>query len=555
MDAQTHVLAPQSTGVQPKSVRTAPTASASSSSSSTAASSDSSSKHGCISSQAGVDDIYSSYHDTASRAYEAIIAKELEHSVEHRDCNEVEGIGQSVSSGSGSSSESHALSGRLDEPHPADVAAALAEVIDRVVRDCEVEPNEGGGDGEARYAPTAAAIVHAKYDAALDADSPPGLGLGLELEPSTVVPTLHNSLPQPLAPAPSPSAGLMNQIAGERRAGQLVCLDYLYLTLECGLSSSERTSTSTAFSTSTSTSWGRGRPTCSDGSGIDGGQIESCSPVSGGVDCSDAEGQGSLLPSHASSYRAEAQLGVGVGANALNRRTLIATVGWSFPHTESSSSSSSRVTQLKSNGEKPVSVQKLEEKLEKNLKSSKKRKKEKSGSVEKGKENQSRSPEYTASGSPCPRKVPRESIGGGSPIIRLPLSPKPPSPSPPSPSHTYIPAYTIEKYSMFNKICSFYEEDRKQKRIEGDPPDTYLVTSPPLFCSLLLCLLFALPLHCPCSIQWSIPINLHSPLLFCLPLDIFFTLMKLFPSPVPFSSLLFSSPLFVSRPVPSLSAY
>ena len=171
-------------------------------------------------------------------------------------------------------------------------------------------------------------------------------------------------------------------------------------------------------------------------------------------------------------------------------------MGWSFPHTESSSSSSSRVTQLKSNGEKPVSVQKLEEKLEKNLKSSKKRKKEKSGSGEKGKENQSRSPEYTASGSPCPRKVPRESIGGGSPIIRLPLSPKPPSPSPPSPSHTYIPAYTIEKYSMFNKICSFYEEDRKQKRIEGDRPDTYLVTSPPLPSSTLYFFVFHSPFLC-----------------------------------------------------------
>jgi hypothetical protein len=504
VDAQTHVLAPQTTGTQTKSVRNAPITSASSSSS--AASAGSYLKHS-MSPQTGLDSVYGSYHQTASRAYEVMIRKELEHTFECRDRDggrgsngqECAGIVQSVSSGSGASfgSDSRALisTGDLD-PHPlrsladgqdqdqgtdrpagsesesksgplaADVLAVLEEMTDKIVRDCEVRSKDGGGESEERSAPTAAAAaaaVPAKDYTDDDSDTAPKMGL----EPFTTVPTQHNGQPQPLvsSPSPSPSTGLASHIAAERRAGQVVCLDNLYLTLECGLFSPHTASISTAFSTSSSTfkSRARERPTCSDGTSIEGGQGESNSPVMKEGDCSDAERQRSLSPSHASTNtnRAESHGDGSIRAicNALNRRTLIAAVGGSLTRT---ASSPSRVT------EKSISVQQLEEKLERNLKSSKKRKKEKSGTGEKGKENQNRSPNFSVSGSPCPQKAPREPIEGGSPGTRIPVPPKPPSPSPPRPLHSYIPAVKIEKYSMFSQICSFYEEDRKKKRIEGD---------------------------------------------------------------------------------------
>jgi hypothetical protein len=522
VDAQTHVLAPQSTGTQTKSVRATPSSSASSSSSFSSASADSSSKHSTAP-QTGFDNVYSSYHHTASRAYEVMIGKELERSLECRDrdrdrgckgkSKKCEGTVHSVSTGSGSGpssgSEDHALISVEDldphplrsladeqdqdqgtdrrtgseseiKPHAADVAALLEEMTDKIVRACEAQPNEGGGEGDERSAPTvtAKAAVPAKDDTGDYSDTAPRL----KLESSTAVPSQHNGQPQPSvsSPSPSPHSRLASHIAAERRAGQVVCLDYLYLTLECGLFSQHRPPTSTAVSTSSSTSRARGRPTCSDGTSDDGGQGESNTPDTKDRDCSDAERQGSLPPSHASTSinRAESQVGgsIGLNFNALNRTTVIAAVGGSFTNT---ASSPSRVT------EKSISVQQLEEKLEKNLKSSKKRKKEKSGTGEKGKENQSRSPSFSVSGSPCPRKVPRESIDEGSPSARLPLPPKPPSPSPPRQSHSYIPAIKIEKYSMFSQICSFYEEDRKKKRSEGDSREAYFISFTHLFNSLL----------------------------------------------------------------------
>jgi hypothetical protein len=520
VDAQTHVLAPQSTGTQTKSVRATPSSSASSSSSFSSATADSSSKHSTAP-QTAFDNVYSSYHHTASRAYEVMIGKELERSLECRDRDrgskgkKCEGTVQSVfsesRSGPCSGSVDHALisiedldphplrfladgqdqdqdqgtdrpagSEREIKPHAADVAALLEEMTDKIVQACEAQPNEGGGEGEERSAPTvtAKAAVSAKDDSGDYSDTAPRL----KLESSTALPSQHNGQPQPSVSSPcsSPNSGLASHIAAERRAGQVVCLDYLYLTLECGLFAPHRPSSSTAVSTSSSTSRARGRLTCSDGTRDEGGQGESNTPDTKERDCSDAERQGSLPPSHASTStnRAESHVvgSIGPNFNALNRTTVIAAVGGSFTNT---APSPSRVT------EKSISVQQLEERLEKNLKSSKKRKKEKSGQGEKGKENQSKSPSFSVSGSPCPRKVPRESIEGGSPSTRLPLPPKPPSPSPPRPSHSYIPAIKIEKYSMFTQICSFYEEDRKKKRSEGDSREAYFISFTRLLNSLL----------------------------------------------------------------------
>ena len=163
---------------------------------------------------------------------------------------------------------------------------------------------------------------------------------------------------------------------------------------------------------------------------------------------------------HASTYRKDTSY------VPVNRKSILVRVGDSlsertFPSTVPQSPVAMKASRITTAEAKLRAIQKLEENLEKNLKYSKKRKKNKEK-----KKKESEIPENLFHDSPVPKKVPRQVIENIKPhhinLTHLP------SPLPLTQCiQKYTADFTIEKYSFFDQVCSFYEKKKKKMKLIG----------------------------------------------------------------------------------------
>ena len=161
----------------------------------------------------------------------------------------------------------------------------------------------------------------------------------------------------------------------------------------------------------------------------------------------------------------------------INSKSILVRVGDSlsqraFPGTVLQPSVTTKVSRVTAAEAKLKSIQKLEENLEKNLKYSKKRKKIK----EKERKKEKNVIENAFNDSPVPKKVPRLSVDNNVPLhvdhknlpSSLPSLPSIPSSLPLSVNiQKYTANFTIEKYSFFDQVCSFYEKKKKELKLIG----------------------------------------------------------------------------------------
>lgn len=171
--------------------------------------------------------------------------------------------------------------------------------------------------------------------------------------------------------------------------------------------------------------------------------------------------QSSIPIPHASTYRKDTSY------VPVNRKSILVRVDDSlsertFPSTVPQSPVAMKALRITTAEAKLRAIQKLEENLEKNLKYSKKRKKHK----EKEKKIVNEIPENLFHDSPVPKKVPRQVIENIKPHQIDPTHL--PSPLPLSESiQKYTANFTIEKYSFFDQVCSFYEKKKKKRKLIG----------------------------------------------------------------------------------------
>ena len=175
--------------------------------------------------------------------------------------------------------------------------------------------------------------------------------------------------------------------------------------------------------------------------------------------CSDSQSI-SLIP-HASTYWKD------ISYVSINSKSILVRVGDSLSERTFPSSVPQSLVAIKSSREfaaekKIRAIQKLEESLEKNLKYSKKRKKNRI--KEKKKENILI--ENNFQDSPVPKKVPRQVIEDISPH-NLNTTSLPSSLRLSENIQKCTANFSIEKYSFFDQVCSFYEKKKKQQKLIG----------------------------------------------------------------------------------------